>query len=300
MVKQYAPLIYLDKDEEFYPASVEYFFKYVNNDFSQPRFDTKEKINCPSCTNLPFFRGQAVTDNQVPIYAHIVPKPKIGKDITDVIYWMFYPYNRGKRVCISPIYINGNCWGKYSTFGHHVGDWEHVTIRFKKSEPIKIYLSQHADGEVYDWGDYRLRLYTNENSITATHPVVYSAKGSHGLYATSGNHIYRKIFNGDHLTDITSQGDAWKSWNNVKIFEWAPVGQYNEKYAWLNYQGRWGNYKDGCTFLGINFENLFKSCILNTGPATPSARGYADPYQSCEADEFKEHLSDNERRRACS
>jgi len=177
-VKKYSPLVYLAKNEKFKPSSIEFFSRYVHH--SNNYLTSNEEINHPSATNLSFFSGQSVSRDNIPVYVQIVKKPKMGENITDVFYWMFYPYNRGKRVCISPVYLNNSCWGKYSTFGHHVGDWEHITIRFYKETPIKIYLSQHNFGKSYIWGSNKLEYYNS-------HPIVYSADGSHGSYASSGN-----------------------------------------------------------------------------------------------------------------
>lgn len=225
----------------------------------------------------------------------IVPKPNIGDDITDVFYWMFYPYNRGKRVCISPIYINGNCWGKYSTFGHHVGDWEHVTVRFKSDQPIKIYLSQHNFGASYDWADNNLEYVSDSSNTAATHPVVYSARGSHGLYNNAAEHVYRKIFNGDRLVDKTSKGDKWYTWENIVLLRNNLYNNFN----WAQYSGRWGNSKDGCKFLGFDIESILGVCILNSGPFGPMMKSSTNSQQECFKDEFYQHYDDEERRRIC-
>lgn len=293
IIKQYAPLVYIHPDDEFKPSSVDYFLNNIN--VTSSNLITKYKINCPSCTNLSFFKGQSVTQDNIPIYAMVVPKPNIGENITDVFYWMFYPYNRGKRVCISPIYINGNCWGKYSTFGHHVGDWEHVTIRFKDNQPIQIYLSQHAGGKSYTWADNNLEYVSSSPNTGSHHPVVYSAKGSHGLYNSVDEHVYQKIFNGDHLTDLTGKGDSWQTWKNIKM-----IKNENLSFKWQNYSGRWGNPKDGCDFLGFDFEGIIGACIFNAGPYGPNMKSYTQSHQSCIEDEFIEHLSDQDKQRFCN
>lgn len=300
-VKQYAPLVYLHSDEDFNPSSVEFFLRYMNIDFNQSHWKTKESIDCASCTNLSFFSGQSVAVDKVPVYAMIVPKPNIGQDITDVFYWFFYPYNRGKRVCISPIYNNGNCWGKYSTFGHHVGDWEHVTIRFKDDKPLQLYLAQHDFGQSFDWGDYRVQYIKNVDNYNQTvnmRPILYSAKGSHGTYAEPGDHVYYKIFNGDKLVDKTNKGKAWQTWQNIILI---PNNDHKSMTKnWHNYSGRWGNPKQTCTFLGINFEKIFKSCILNDGPRGPGFKEATNSSQNCYDDEFLEKASYEEKSNVCS
>ncbi len=293
IIKQYAPLVYLDKEEEFYPSSVDYFLD--NIDISFEYLITKNKIDCPSCTNLKFLQGQSLLSGNIPVYVMIVPKPNIGNDITDVFYWMFYPYNRGKRVCISPVYINGNCFGKYSTFGHHIGDWEHLTIRFKADQPIKIYLSQHTSGASFDWYDNNIEYISHSSNEPATHPVIYSARGSHALYEKSAEHVYRKIFNGYKLIDITSRGAPWYSWNNIILLNNNTYKNFN----WAQYSGRWGNPKDGCKFLGLDIENMFGACILNSGPVGPIMKSYTNSQQECFSDEFYENYNEEERRQVC-
>lgn len=58
-----------------------------------------------------------------------------------ITYWMFFPYNRGKDVCMLlgmwPLpTINGHCFGMMHEFGSHVGDWEHISIFFKVSKVL--------------------------------------------------------------------------------------------------------------------------------------------------------------------
>lgn len=304
-VKQYAPLVYLHSDEAFNPSSVEFFQRYMNIDFNNSHWKTKQPIDCASCTNLDFFKGQSVETDKIPVYAMIVPKPNIGKDITDVFYWFFYPYNRGKRVCISPIYTNGNCWGKYSTFGHHVGDWEHVTIRFKDDQPQQLYLAQHNFGQSFDWGDYRVQYIQgldSDNQTVNMRPILYSAKGSHGTYAEPGEYVYYKIFNGDKLVDKTNKGNAWQTWQNIILIPNNDSRKITKSIAknWHNYSGRWGNPKRTCTFLGIDFEKIFKSCILNDGPIGPGFKAATNSNQNCYDDEFLESVSQEVKHNTCS
>ena len=64
-----------------------------------------------------------------------------GHDFT-ITYWFFFPYNRGKAVCTSNIWLlgriakplfQGGCLGQNIVMGNHVGDWEHVSIFFQVS-----------------------------------------------------------------------------------------------------------------------------------------------------------------------
>src|SRR4051812_20388490 len=76
------------------------------------------------------------------------------------------------------------------------------------------------------------------------HPIIYSAKGSHGTYGWPDGHLYLKNPVGDEYVDSTSRGIKWETWKNVA---WA----HDPKYRTLlyGYNGRWGNAhmgKSGC------------------------------------------------------
>ena len=67
-------------------------------------------------------------------------------------YGFFSPYNYGKDTCVGLETEDGECtgflpdepiFGFVKTFGNHVGDWEHVEIRFQGGTPTDIYISVH-------------------------------------------------------------------------------------------------------------------------------------------------------------
>ncbi|XP_019640456.1 PREDICTED: putative vacuolar protein sorting-associated protein TDA6 [Branchiostoma belcheri] len=259
IVKKYAPKVWLAKGETYNPSSVAFHLQNVkvydgNRAFSStPSTLPTCSVNCYMSSNqhldeasdrLPFFSGERVTSShQPPVYA--VAK-QITPTTTDIFYWMFYPYNRGKRVCIG-VRILGSCVGGYSTFGHHVGDWEHMKIRLENGQPISIYVSAHDFGGEYYW-DAASQTYNKPGDIVrtdGTHPVLYSAKGSHGLWSTPGTRTYKSIPINNKLQDETSAGTAWDTWKNVPFTMHRPDGGYTGSWTWLNFKGRWGNRKSG-------------------------------------------------------
>ena len=74
----------------------------------------------------------------------------------------------------------GPCQLNIGELGNHVGDWERIQVRFNYNEtggmpvPTQVTLSQHNQVARYNWGDRNLTL------LNGTHPVAYSANGSHG------------------------------------------------------------------------------------------------------------------------
>ena len=65
------------------------------------------------------------------------------------------------------------------SFGNHVGDWEHVLIRFQDGTPQEMYLSQHDDGTAYAYS----AISKNEDR-----PVAFVAGGDHAFYPTVSLH----------------------------------------------------------------------------------------------------------------
>ncbi|KAF4511858.1 hypothetical protein G6O67_001064 [Ophiocordyceps sinensis] len=108
-----------------------------------------------------------------------------GSGILDAFWFFFYSYNLGQTVL-------------GIRFGNHVGDWEHCMVRFEHGVPRGIYFSEHEGGQAYAWGAVEKR---------GDRPVIYSAVGSHAMYALPGEHPYILPFG--MLKDVTDKGPLW-------------------------------------------------------------------------------------------
>lgn len=64
---------------------------------------------------------------------------------------------------------------------HHEGDWEMVAIYLKNEEPYAMLFSQHGSGAMKLWKD--VRRVKDEAEHETTHPLVYTALGSHANYS---------------------------------------------------------------------------------------------------------------------
>lgn len=246
--------------EEWFPSSVSFFEQYATLSQSGDRYETKQALREPSTFDWQGAEGQKPDANSVPIYAFVVDGKLEGPDtFTDLVYFTFYPYNRGKKVV-------DTMWG------NHVGDWEHLTIRFSKKgnayTPVKISFSQHDKNQVIGWGEPGVEL-------SGQHLIAYEAFGSHGLYPGAGKHTY-KDFVLAKLSDVTGKGMPWDTWNNVVTAtrangKWSCTGHDGQPNAedcsrWMNYPAafRWGNAKRGTCKFG--------ECQLNDGPTTMSGK----------------------------
>ena len=84
------------------------------------------------------------------------------------------------------------CIGEYWVFGHHVGDWERITVRFRKvNNDYRIYsihLSTHGIdvtnkfGGEFLWQDGQFKKRDQTIAMYGgTHAVIYSSEGSHRM-----------------------------------------------------------------------------------------------------------------------
>ena len=144
-------------------------------------------------------------------------------------------------------------------------------MRLKNLKPHSFFLSIH-DGEItrkfggeFLWNGARFQKGHQQLGMHGTHPIVYAADGSHGIWPNVGRHVYKSLPNGDTLVDHTGNGVSWNTWQNVKIVAYKKDRNYVGEFNFINFWGRWGNPKRSC---GIA-EKISGECILNNGPGGP-------------------------------
>ena len=148
-----------------------------------------------------------------------------GHGVVDAFWFFFYSFNLGNVV------FNVR-------FGNHVGDWEHTMIRFHHGEPKAVFFSEHNFGSAYSY---------EAVEKLGKRPVIYSATGTHAMYATPGLHPY--VLPWGILHDQTDRGPLWDPALNSHAFTYnvknetlrasnltphAPTG-------WFHFAGRWGD-----------------------------------------------------------
>ena len=292
-VKKYAPIIVFHTEEQYFPSSIEFFLEHTK--LENDHYTSLESLGCDNCQNPEFLKGQR-PEEKPPIYAFIIPKKD---DIVDVAYFIFYPYNLGKEVCIGwdGLLLTGffdsvadvgsdigsgagdfgedafnafkdtgetamtSCLGKRMRFGNHVGDWEQITVRFEKNEPKKVMFSAHDGGTIFNW-----KYVPRDNEQIK----IYSAMGSHGSYLATGKHVYKNLPNNGSLSDLTNEGPVWNSKDNLHMIYFKEDNSYAPPYEWASFKGRWGNPKSGCDI----FEDKFGECVLNPGPTGPMQKAF--------------------------
>jgi hypothetical protein len=155
-----------------------------------------------------------------------------GSGTVDVFYMYFYAYNRGTMVFLQDL-------------GNHLGDWEHTMIRFKNEIPTQIWLSQHNNGEAF--------TYAAVEKIERR-PAIYSARGSHANYATTGTHDHTiPNLNLPHglIQDYTSKGKLWDPTLNAYFYAFnettctfaSALMDGESPLGVMNFKGRWGDHQ---------------------------------------------------------
>jgi len=225
--------------------------------------------------------------------------------VHDLEYFLYFPYNRGKTMA-------------YTVWGNHVSDWEYVSVRLTQHwdentgwslKPAQVYLSAHENGSFYSWsqinrvpGSQVFLPFLSKSSSgpgshsqvpastavaslanpSATHPVVFAAAGSHGIWGFPGWHAYQYIGFPFYMSliDNTSFGYAWDTWRLVKSFDyetrrgldgntwpsWMSKDYNNSTLTGSNPASgpiyRWGNSHEGC-------YDKIEQCALENGPTGP-------------------------------
>lgn len=133
-----------------------------------------------------------------PVILVIVDK---GDGIVDAFWFYFYSYNLGTTVL-------------GIRFGNHVGDWEHSLIRFHNGIPKAVFFSAHSGGIAYKYS----AVEKGRGPGREGRPVLYSALGSHAMYAQPGKHPYVLPFG--MLADVTDRGPLWDPALNYLAFHY--------------------------------------------------------------------------------
>ncbi|RDA85831.1 hypothetical protein CP532_5755 [Ophiocordyceps camponoti-leonardi (nom. inval.)] len=200
-----------------------------------------------------------------------------GSGIVDAFWFFFYSYNLGQTVL-------------GLRFGNHVGDWEHCMVRFQHGVPRGLYLSEHEGGQAYAWSA------VEKSAADGSRPVVYSALGSHAMYALPGDHAYVLPFG--LLKDVTDRGPLWDPSLNKLAYHYdysLPDEEYRRSLvpassnpyaptAWFHFAGRWG---DAVYPLADRRQwRLFGQYHYVTGPSGPKFK-HLDRSRLCSAERRK-------------
>jgi hypothetical protein len=182
-------------------------------------------------------RGRQTLLGGVPVYYEMHPEhgaTKSEHDPSRITYWFFYPasvppgLNRVARI------------KRAAQFFVHEGDWERISVLISPGPadnewtPQSVRFHEHDGYEELPWA--QVRKATDERG-SATHPIAYSALGSHATYPKPGK--YPQVLRAGDTRVIEVQDDAhaclacpeWLTWQSLIDAE--PQG-------WYGFGGAWG------------------------------------------------------------
>ncbi|HUV37409.1 MAG TPA: hypothetical protein VMX58_10765 [Patescibacteria group bacterium] len=284
ILRTYAPRLWFRTDEAYFPSSVEWAYPNLKRVLIGDVYWLVTKspllgdyfLEGPDYEDVyehAFFKGNL---ESAVVYAFWVDKtvgPEEDKtDVVDLVYFVYYPFNRGK-LCGGVRYEN------------HVGDWEYLVVRIDRDDPdnpLEVALSAHSFVNTYDWAEI--------DKVEETHVVAHVAWGSHGIWKDEGDHHYAT--HGCDLHDYCNKGSSWDTWHFIRTFDFSarkgiagntwPVwmsedfsepGGDNPYDPAAGAVYRWGNPENYC------WEYL--ACVLTTGPTGPISKGvfYSEGYE---------------------
>jgi hypothetical protein len=151
------------------------------------------------------------------VYAHIATQPD-RPDRLALQYWLYYVYND---------------WNN-----KHEGDWEMIQLVFAthtpeealRGRPLEVGYSQHSGAQrsAWDGGDLERR---------GTHPLVYSASGSHANFFRSALWFGYSAAAGVGCDD--TRPPSREIAPDVVVVPTTPSGA-DSPFAWLGFDGLWG------------------------------------------------------------
>jgi hypothetical protein len=152
------------------------------------------------------------------VFAHVAGDPGHPGQLA-LQYWIFYPFNDFNNL--------------------HEGDWEMIQLVFDADDarealtedPVSVGYSSHEGAEEADWGEDKLEL------VDATHPVVYSAAGSHANKYTDALYLGSSARAGVGCDD--TRGPHVELRPAVKTIPSDPDAA-RQAFPWIAFEGRWG------------------------------------------------------------
>ncbi|KAF2643474.1 hypothetical protein P280DRAFT_467495 [Massarina eburnea CBS 473.64] len=250
-VLKYAPVVYLHGQDPYLPSDFQTHLLHTTarvnynvveapspldlNNLDALGIDVYLTSNDDITTNPGWIKGikpdgNGKTDNGVTSAVIVNDK---GNGNVDAFYMHFYSYNWGGLVLGM----------KDLNFGNHVGDWEHLMIRFSNGIPQYVWYSQHANGQAFKYSIL-------EKHTDGLRPIAYSGNGSHALYAIGGTHDHTiPNFNlpGGFLEDHTERGVLWDPLQSSYYYKYDgnsnSFSTYDEATptGYLRFEGRWGD-----------------------------------------------------------
>lgn len=250
LIKKFAPEVRFHKEEKYFSLDPNDYLPHVElkNDKNQIIYShgqvTKERLASFRIDMYKDYYLNIVNSDikygskpdkdglvHAKLYANFLARP--GGAI--IQYLFFYPFNGAFQIGELPLSVDKviNLFTQETDIGDHEGDWEHINVNLKGSNPETleiedVYFARHRPSQ--DGG------FETPEIVEGTHPVAYASKWGHA------SHAHHKDRQADQ--DATSSnGPKWRTWENV-----AYIGTKENPVAgaeWFKFPGHWGGTKNG-------------------------------------------------------
>ncbi|KAK9076150.1 hypothetical protein SSX86_004483 [Deinandra increscens subsp. villosa] len=260
LVQEYSPRIYLHPSETYLPSSTSWYF--TNGALLYHVGDESNPIPVdPTGSNLPqggsndgtYWLDLPVDETEkervkkgdlqtCEVYIHV--KPMLGATFSDIVIWVFYPFNGPSTAKLGLIDV------PLGRIGEHVGDWEHITMRISNFDGVlyRAYFAEHSGGTWVDTTS--LEFQDGTNNFTG-----YSSLHGHATY-----HVPGVVLQGTDVVGLRNDTAKSDMYIDVGAKYSIMAAEYIDTVIeppWLNYLRKWGpkiTYE-----LGIELEKLANS-----------------------------------------
>ncbi|KAJ4956599.1 hypothetical protein NE237_013382 [Protea cynaroides] len=244
LIKHYGPTVFFHPDELYLPSSVPWFLKngallYRKGEKDGEAIDARGSNLPDGGTNDGEYWIDLPDDDRIStvkygniesaeLYVHV--KPALGGTFTDIVMWVFCPFNGPATIKIGALDF------ALTKIGQHVGDWEHFTLRVSNftGELWSIYFSQHSGGEWVDaW---------NLEFIEGNKAIIYSSRHGHASFPHPGDCIQGSEKLGIGIRNDTARSNFYVDSSikyQIVAAEYLGDGIVTEP-CWLQYMRKWG------------------------------------------------------------
>ena len=167
----------------------------------------------------------------VPVYVDRVDAKVGRRPGLRLTYWLFYGFSE-------PPGPHG-----LTRLISHEGDWERISVLLRRGRepdqyvPISVRFHFHNEQRDLPWSAVKVASSTGPRPMAPTHPIVYSARGSHasfwraGEYESEFNRGGRRHFAVDDEAIACPDCPQWQTWRLVRNVRDEP---------WYGFGGAWG------------------------------------------------------------
>lgn len=181
LMKKYQPVVYFHSDEKYFPTAIESF----NIDWTKVTYDDK---NAVYDTNG--YKGERTLKQSAPVYVSILEN-------TDGTIRISYLFLFGWNDSGPEIKFKAKAVGLDVQKTIVAGDYG-LDLHYSDVEHIEIVLASDKstiNSLTYAFHQWKNKYSKSEITWEGTHPVVYSALGSHACYKDGGDINYKTMWN---------------------------------------------------------------------------------------------------------